>query len=355
MNKKGLCTGGNLALGYDVDENKRFIINEGEAAIVKRIFEMYLAGNTMTEIIRYLNDNGIKSSRRNNYDKNSIRRILTNRRYCGVYTFKGDSVPSVLPRIIDDKTFADVQILMDKNKKAPARAKAIEENYILTTKLFCGYCGTAITGVSGTARNGSIHQYYQCVSNRRKRCDKKTVRKAYIEDYVINKVVQLLTPEKIDELARSIEARCEKERNTENLKRLNKLIRENETATANLIKALEAGKAADVIASQIEKRQQEKSDLEAQIARERIQAPLLKYEQMRFFFERFTKGDPDDIHYRRALVDILIGRIELYNDRVVIYCNAYDKQILSPIDVPSGSSMGRMVGHQGFEPRTNRL
>ena len=38
---KCLATGGNVALGYKVDENKRFVINEEEASIVKRIFEMY--------------------------------------------------------------------------------------------------------------------------------------------------------------------------------------------------------------------------------------------------------------------------------------------------------------------------
>jgi len=163
---------------------------------------------------------------------------------------------------------------------------------------------------------------------------------------VVNETIRILTPENIDKIARSVEAQCEKERNTDNLKRLNKLIRENETATANLIKALETGKAADVISAQIEKRQQEKVDLEAQLAKEKIQTPLLKYDELRFFFERFTKGDVNDINYRRALVDIFINRIYLYDDHMKIYYNAQDAgQINIPIDEPSGSPMGQMVEH----------
>ena len=188
--------------------------------------------------------------------------------------------------------------------------------------------------MSGTSQTGAFYQYYQCASNRRKGgCGKKAVRKKYIEDKVIYKTIGFLTPANIDMLARSIEDRCEQERNTEDLKRITKLIRENEKATANLVKALETGKAADIISAQIEKRQQEKADLEAQLAMEKIQRPVLKYEQLKYFFERFAKGDPDDIRYRQALVDIFIGRIELYDDHMIIYYNAHDGQKTSvPVD-----------------------
>ena len=64
----------------------------------------------------------------------------------------------LIPRIIDDNTFADVQIMMEKNKKTPARAKAVEEHYLLTTKLFCGHCGAAVMGVSGVSYTGKVHQ-----------------------------------------------------------------------------------------------------------------------------------------------------------------------------------------------------
>ena len=326
--QKCLYTGSGVPLGYKIVD-KRFAIDEETAPIVRRIFEMYLAGKTMADIIRYLNENGIKTSRGNPYNKNSIRLILTNNRYAGVYRYSEIEVQGGVPRIVDDDTFEQAQILMEKNKKAPARAKAIEDFYLLTTKLYCGHCKSAMTGISGTSHTGAFHQYYQCVTAKRKGCQKKTVRKAYIEDLVVNETVAKLTPEYIDYIARSVEARCEKERNTADLKRLTKLIKENETATANLIKALEAGKAVDVISAQIEKRQLEKVDLEAQLARERIQTPILKYDQMKFFVERFTKLDMSNPNNRRALVDIFINRIDLYDDHMAIFYNAQQSGIKS--------------------------
>jgi DNA invertase Pin-like site-specific DNA recombinase len=348
--EKCLYNGSGLALGYSVDEQKRFILNKEEVPIVRKIFEMYLAGSTMADIIRYLNVCQVKTSRGNEYGKNSIRKILTNKRYCGYYKYQDTEIPNGVPRIIDDDTFAQVQTMMERNKKAPARAKAVEDNYILTTKMFCD-CGAAMVGVSGTSQNGSFHQYYQCVTNRRRgNCKQKMVRKAYIEDKVIEETRKILTPEYIDKIANSVVAASEKERNTETLKRLNRLLRENETATANLIKALEAGKAVDVISTQIEKRQAEKAELEVQLAKEKLQRPQLEYGKVKFFFEKFAKGDPNNIDYRRSLVDVFIGRVELGPDTLRIRCNAQeDQKIECPIGEPDGSPMGHVVEARGIE------
>jgi len=89
----------------------------------------------MAEIIRYLNDNGYKTSYGNEFNKNSLHRILTNRRYIGYYTYKGTETKDGVPRIVSDELFKKVARVMEKNRKAPARAKA-EIDYILTTKLF---------------------------------------------------------------------------------------------------------------------------------------------------------------------------------------------------------------------------
>jgi len=62
-----------------------------------------------------------------------------------------------------------------------------------------------MVGVSGTSRNGSFHQYYQCVTNRRKGgCKKKTVKKMFIEDLVVNETRRILTPDNIDKIARFV-------------------------------------------------------------------------------------------------------------------------------------------------------
>ena len=87
---------------------------------------------------------------------NSVQRMLSNRRYMGEYTFRDIVVPDGIPAIVPKELFDRVQEKMAKNKKAPARHKA-EDDYLLTTKLFCGYCGAYLCGESGTSPVSYTH------------------------------------------------------------------------------------------------------------------------------------------------------------------------------------------------------
>lgn len=348
--EKGLTTGGMRILGYKI-QDKRYVIDEDNAPIVKKIFQLYISGKTMAEIIRFLNNNNIKTALGNEFNKNSIRRILNNKKYIGIYTYKGIEKPNVIPKIVDEDMFRQAQIMLEKNKKAPARAKAKEEMYLLSSKIFCGQCQSSIIGISGTSKSGKIHQYYQCNNNRKKKCTLKLVKKYYIEDLVINTVMSILTDDKIDEIAKNICELSEKESDTGILKRLRKLVKENETATENLIKAIEAGKAVDIISAQIEKRQLEKQNLEAQIAREKILNPKLEFEQVKFFFQKFLKGDVSDIKFRQALVDTFINKVYLFQDKLCILCNAQQSKIEIPLHETGCSYKGRLV--EQIAPNTN--
>jgi len=341
-------TGSGVPLGYKIVD-KKFAINKDEAPIVRRIFEMYLAGNKMIDIIDFLNANGLKTSKGNPYNKSSINRIISNRKYTGIYIYKDIEIPGGVPRIISDEVFKSAQALIAKNAKAPARLKSVEENYLLTTKLFCGHCGCAMTGESGHSSNGKIHQYYKCVTRRtRGNCDKATTKKSHIEDIVVSNVFNALTDKKIDEIAQRISELSAQESNTATIKRLKKMLKENEVATNNLIKAIESGKAVDIFSAQIEKRQAERIDLEIQLAHENMIRPVLTVEEVIFFFDRFKYGDVNNFAYRSALVDVLVDKIYVFdgdNPRVEIYCRASDFCIKSPKSEPlnGGSDLERLA------------
>lgn len=97
--EKCLSTGGNLALGFRVDSEKHIQIDPDTVPVVQKIFEMYASGQSMADIIRYLNANHIKTSYGNEFNKNSLNRILRNKRYIGVYTYRGTETPDGLPRM----------------------------------------------------------------------------------------------------------------------------------------------------------------------------------------------------------------------------------------------------------------
>ncbi|BDE88917.1 recombinase RecD [Oscillospiraceae bacterium] len=347
--EKCLSTGGNLALGFRVDSEKHIQIDPDTAPVVQKIFEMYASGQSMADIIRYLNANQIKTSYGNEFNKNSINRILRNKRYIGVYTYRDKEIPDGLPRIVDEDLFWEAQRIMEKNKKAPARAKA-KVDYLLTTKLFCGHCKAAMTGISGTSKTERKYHYYQCVTNRRdKSCDKKTVGKEYIEDLVVNRLRDFLTPDNISTIAREVVDLCERESNNGNTRRLKKLLAENEQATENLLKALESGQAVDIIADRIAQKKKEHEKLSLQLLVETSQHPTPSVKEIRFFLNQFRKGDINDPKYRQGLVDMLVNKIYLYDDKMTVLCNTQDGHF--DVDLKEVSSLkGQLVDFDPSNP-----
>lgn len=175
--------GGYIPLGYSVDENKYYQIDPLTAPIVQRCFDLYAGGYTLKKIGEAITEEFGKSYFGN--PSNSINRILDNRNYIGVYTRGGAEVKGGMPRIVTDELFERVRIMRQKDKKTPAKARAHEE-YLLTTKLFCGYCREMMVGVSGTSKTGTIHNYYTCKSVwKKKGCKKKNVKKDYIESFIL--------------------------------------------------------------------------------------------------------------------------------------------------------------------------
>lgn len=79
------------------------------------------------------------------------------------------------------------------------------------------------------------------------------------------------------------------------------MLKDNESATANLVNAIESGKVVDIIAAQIEKRQNERIELETQLAREKMLSPDLSFEQVKFFFEKFKDGDVNDLNVSSSI------------------------------------------------------
>ena len=122
----------------------------------------------MREVTDEMNIKGIRTKLGGKISVNSVTRMLHNRKYIGEYKYRDIVQPNGIPAIVPQELFDRVQERMKENKKAPARHKA-EDDYLLTTKLFCGKCQSMMVGESGTSHTKEVHRYYKCVSVKRLR------------------------------------------------------------------------------------------------------------------------------------------------------------------------------------------
>ena len=329
---KGYFNGGFVPLGYKLItlhfesnntkyDKKKFVIDNETAPIVKKIFEMRASGSNIMEIVDYLNSKGYKNSKGKYFEKASLQTMLSNKRYIGINFYGDEEFPGTIPAIIDTALFDKVQAVKESFKHAPARAKAKEE-YILTTKLFCGHCKNAMVGLSGTSSIGRTYYYYSCNGTRKKECHKKNVPKNYIEDIVVSKCKELLTVKNIDMIAKEVYSICQKENNQNTaLKSLNKQKKEIYKNIENLMKAFESGQNIDLINDRLTANRNELIAVKKKIKTEESKLINLTKEQIKDFLLQLKNGNKNSIKYKKTLINIFVNKIFLCDDRLTIIFN----------------------------------
>ena len=321
---KSKYNGGTLPIGYQIDSDQCFQLDPLTAPFVREAFQRYDEGATMTQIRDWLNGQGVKNTRGQKMTYNSIQHLLNNRRYIGEYTYRDIVVPDAIPAIVPQDLFDRVQEKLAKNKKAPARHKA-EDDYLLTTKLFCGYCGAYLCGESGTSHTGNVHHYYKCVSVKKKRteCHKKSVKKEWIEDLVVNETMKMVMDDTAIEAIVSMLMDLQDRENV-NLPFYEQQLREADTAIQNLLNAIQQGILTKSTKGRLEELEATKEELETKIACEKLAKPKVSAEFMTFWLHRFRKLDVRQKSHRKMLIDTFVNAIFLYDDKMVITFNYKD-------------------------------
>jgi len=96
---KGMWMGGPLPLGYDV-QNRLLVVNEAEAAVVRRIFADFARDRSTTHMVRNYAAEGIRTKTGRAFCKQSIYKLLHNRMYIGEIVHKGRYYPGQHPPIL---------------------------------------------------------------------------------------------------------------------------------------------------------------------------------------------------------------------------------------------------------------
>lgn len=330
--EKGIWNGGSVPFGLQVTSDQRLAPNPETAPYVVEAYKRYDNGATMKEVRDYLNSIGLTNSRGLTLNYGNIQHLLSNRRYIGEYAYREYVIPDAIPPVVPLDLFERVQERMAKNQKAPARAKA-EEEYLLTTKIFCGHCGAYMCGESGKSRNGTVHRYYKCVTVKKHLgdCKKKSVRKEWIEDLVVNEAMKIVMDDDAIEAIVSLIMHIQSQENTL-IPMLESQLRKTENSINNLLNAIQNGLFTPSMKERLEALEQAKADYEVKIEKERFGAPKLSAEFVTFWLKRFRKLDMSTKEHRQTLIDTFVNAIYVYDDKLLIGFNFHDGTATITID-----------------------
>jgi hypothetical protein len=305
----GFSAGG-LAYGYrsvrvatedDREIGHRLELNQETAPIVRRIFEAYLGGSSLGGIARQLLKDGVPPPRartrhrRKGWCASSIRAILHNERYAGVWTYgkkewvrspdsgkrraREQDITKVIQRdrpdlrIVEPKVWNAVQARLKgvhekytKREDGGPKGRGIPgkpAQYLLSGLLTCGQCGAPLSIFGSDPR----YRAFRCTDHtRRGTCASRVaLREAEGREVILKAIVRLLAmPAPAARLRKRAAERCaelEAQRGAGTAPRLSRLDDLNRQI-ANLVGVLAAGNTSDAIVTALR-------ELEAHAAVER--------------------------------------------------------------------------------------
>lgn len=198
--RRGQWTGGPPPLGYQaVDKALQPV--EAEAALVRRVFDLYLQHSSSLPVVKALNaarqttkqhtsaSGRVRAGKK--WTKQAVLRTLRNPVYVGKIPYGDETFEGRHEGIVDRDVFDRVQTLLDRHTN-PASASR-NPAYVLRGLLRCGGCGAAMTPGS-TRKRGREYRYYRCVTRDkqgRDSCGRQPLQADRIEHVVVDQLREL--------------------------------------------------------------------------------------------------------------------------------------------------------------------
>lgn len=249
---------------------------------------MYSNGEGYSAILDALHRAGCRTKNGNEFQKNSLYSILTNKKYRGLYVFNRSaakdgtgrrnthqekdpediiSIEGGCPQLIDSDTFSKVQRRIQNNKHAGGRRNA-KTNYLLSGKVCCQECGKAMVGNSRpSGRNKIIYSTYRCPTKRHS-CNNKEINRNYLESYTIYLLEKhIFNTAALKRIATQIDAITKNQNNhaQESVATIQAKLTEVNAALSNVADAVAAGLLSDALITRLKELEQQKATLEASL------------------------------------------------------------------------------------------
>jgi site-specific DNA recombinase len=132
---RGMWMGGKIPLGYYVRDRK-LVVNEAEAATVRRIFGGFVETGSGTRLTEMLRAEGVTTKRGKPINKGDVYKLLKNRTYIGEAVHKGRSYPGEHQAIVSRDLWDRVHVILTETPRARANRNRSQTPALLRGLIF---------------------------------------------------------------------------------------------------------------------------------------------------------------------------------------------------------------------------
>ena len=192
----------------------RLEVNDTEAVLVRRMFQMADSGKSLLDITKTLNREGISSPNGKSWRKTTIYKILTNEVYTGTMVWGANSkdkappvrVENAFPALVSPGQFQRVVGLLESRAPSHSHPRRSASSYLLSGVVKCRTCGKALSGQE--SKSGQF-AYYVCQSLMKQgsgACDAPRLNAKRFEGMVVDQIRDnILTESNIRDLVRLVD------------------------------------------------------------------------------------------------------------------------------------------------------
>ena len=322
---------GAMVYGYHGEPDKPYEIDLTTGPIALKIFQDYADGVPMKQIIDGLNSRGIRNAHGRPFSLSTVRNMLTNKAYIGVYKWGDHETVDGMPQLVPDELFEKVAARLESNRHTGKGAARLGDeaapDYWLTGYLYCGMCGGTMQGTSGTSKTGAKHYYYSCINHRKHGCPMKSLPKDLLDRIVMDVLDSIVRDPvcRIDIAHACYEKYRRRNAGSDlNEKSIRAQLKDTESRIAKLLELMETGNAAPSMMQRLNVLDAEKARLEDALQMEQnIQRFHISEEHILKYLDSMD-GDLRDPETRRRLLDGYVSRIAVTGDTMAVSLNYTD-------------------------------
>lgn len=215
----GQWNGGRIPFGYNYDKSTReFSINEEEASIIRKIYDLYEANRSLLFVAKTLNEKGLLPRSGIPWNPTTVSTMLKNPFYTGVYRYnyhdesksKGNTsslhlkkeedwivIENHHPAIIEPERHQRMMAYLEENRRSNrnvAKSYLRKNIHIFAGILQCGCCGSAMQSTIDRERAGGYRpSIYACTKKRRfNDCSNKYISDVVLGPFVLNYIANVI-------------------------------------------------------------------------------------------------------------------------------------------------------------------
>jgi site-specific DNA recombinase len=222
--RAGEAVFGRVPYGYrrvarDANSPAHLVIYEPEAMVARRLFDDYVSGSSLREIVRRLYDDSVPTATgKQMWSPTTVSGLLTNPTYMGKATWyrtihvtppgggptrrraraKDEWIEVNVPAIVSEDTFAAAQAARVNHSSFSAR-RSTPGQWLLRRLVVCGACGVHTRAQKMTSSSGKVLRYYSCARHDPvlaggpdRVCREGRIRADELDSFVYDKVSEVL-------------------------------------------------------------------------------------------------------------------------------------------------------------------